>query len=444
VTASPSPKSNPSSLVHLGVDLMMNNKFLEASAMFKAHHERDNKIGLLHCYMSFIQAASSHGESDLKDALALIWAVEKRASSQKTALIEGKLICADCCFLGALVQIFSQKYVKAAWNMRKSFNFYTSAQKDLNTYTGSDRLQLLGWCDYGCGFFNLVLSFLPPSVMKVASWTGYGGDRDVGLALLHRSQQSSSFMAPFSCLLLLTYYVSIASYTGENEATYLGVSESLFSWASEHYPEGVLFLLMQSRSWRCKRDLVQAIVVAKQAIHNCSELPSVAVLFHFNTGWCSFFLLDWQQSAFYFDQLLHLEPSGAYQPPAGSGLKKHSDAEMKLIEEEKAAGRSKRMPPAKASALTFYACMVGINYLLLSMPHKARWYFGLVDGLADKKSSKPIDLYAKRKSAEFLSRTTGDRMEDALLDACELLLTWNGTSQVGGAHTIVSYAMNIV
>ena len=61
-----------------------------------------------------------------------------------------------------------------------------------------------------------------------------------------------------------------------------------------------------------------------------------SVLFHFNTGWCSFFLLDWQQSAFYFDQLLHMHPSGAYNPPASSGLKKHSAAELKLIEDEKA------------------------------------------------------------------------------------------------------------
>lgn len=407
---------------------MMQNKFHECSAFFSQAESRDNKIGLLHCYLNFIKAASSHSEHDLKEALKMIWEVDKRAAKSKHAPIEGKLVQADCHFLGALTQIIKSKYLKAALNMRKSLNFYQSAQKDLHTYTGPDRSQLLGWADYGNGGFNLVLSFLPPSIMSLAKWGGYGGDRELGLALLHRSQASRSFMSPISCLVLLTYYVSIASFTGEPEDTYLGVSESLFEWADAHYPDGVLFLMMKSRQWRCRRDLPKAIDVAKVAIARCAELPSVAVLGHFNTGFCSFFLLDWQQSAFYFDQLIHVHPSGAYQPPHGQP--KHTEREVQLIEEEKASGVSVRTPPAKASALTFYACICGINYLLMNMPHKGRWYLSLVAGLVDPKSEKPIDLFARRKAHEILARKVGDRVEDVLLDACELILTWNGTSQM--------------
>lgn len=464
----PAPSASPPiggsfEQVHLGVTLMNQNKFHECTAMFSQLAPRDLKMGLLHAYLSFVRAMSSHAESDLKDALALVWSLDKRADAQKTAPLEGKLIQADTHFLGAIVQLTSQKYIKAAWNLRKvskrattrdiresthitvlthhrrfhfafsplpslqSFNFYQSASKDLASYTGADRDQLAGWCDYGNGFFQLVLSFLPPSVMKVASWTGYGGDRDLGLSLLHRSQQSTSFMAPFSCLLLLTYYSSIASFTGEPEETYLALSEPLFDWAHERFPDGVMFLLMRSRAWRCRRDLLQAIDVAKQAIHNCSELPSVAVLFHFNTGFCSLFLLDWQQSAFYFDQLLHVTPSGEYEPPSDSQHVKHTAGELDLIASE---GRATRMPPAKASALTFYACLCGINYMLLEMPHKARWYLGLVDKLADSSSKKPIDLFARRRSAEMLARKHGDLPEDALLDVCEVIFTWNGSSQM--------------
>lgn len=408
--------------------MLNHNRFDDCKVFFAAHAERDNKMNLLHCYLSFVQAASSHAEGDLLDALTLIWGCEKKAAAQKN--VEGKLIQGDTHFLAALVQIIQQKYLKAALNMRKSFNYYHTAHKELQTYKGLDREELLGWSAFGNGFFNLVLSFLPPTVLTVAQWTGYGGDREAGLRLLHQSQSSSSFMAPFACLLLLAFYVNVPSLTGEPEDEYLDITTSLFDWALKRYPEGALFLVMQSRACRCKRDLDQAIQLAKRAIRNCRELPSIGQLLHWNTGWCTFFLLEWQQSAHYFDQLLHTTPSGAYIPPPG--FDKFSEEEKKMIESEEKDGDFVRMPPAKASARTFYACMCGINYLLLSHPHKARWYFSLVPSLMDNKSKKPIDLYAKRKAAEYLTRPPGqgDRKEDALLDACELLLTWNGASQM--------------
>ena len=108
--------------------------------------------------------------------------------------------------------------------------------------------------------------------------------------------------------------------------------------------------------------------------------------------------------------MLHAEPGGGYVPPAGEA--KVSAEEARLIAEEEAGPHFARLPPAQASALTFYALMVGINYMLLRRPHKARYYFALVPKLVKpgEKVSKPIDIYAKRKAAEFLAKKT-DRPE---------------------------------
>lgn len=75
------------------MDLLNQNRFLDATRLFVENADKDNKMSLLNCYMSFIQAASSHGEADLHGALALIWQVEKKASASKS--IEGKLIQAS-------------------------------------------------------------------------------------------------------------------------------------------------------------------------------------------------------------------------------------------------------------------------------------------------------------------------------------------------------------
>jgi hypothetical protein len=113
-----------------------------------------------------------------------------------------------------------------------------------------------------------------------------------------------------------------------------------------------------------------------------------------------------------------------------------------LIDAEEAEARAEdgngkqvlvRMPPARSSALTFYACLCGVNYMLLGAPHKARYYFGLVQSLCDPSSKKPLDVYARRKSADMLARRQGDSVEDALLDAGELMLTWNGAHQMPAA-----------
>jgi hypothetical protein len=75
--------------------------------------------------------------------------------------------------------------------------------------------------------FHLTLSLLPPTVLKVAEWVGYGGDRERAFEYLQQSQESTSFMAPFSCLLLLSYYLTISAFTGQEDPSFLPDSRKL-------------------------------------------------------------------------------------------------------------------------------------------------------------------------------------------------------------------------
>lgn len=134
------------------------------------------------------------------------------------------------------------------------------------------------------GSYNLLLSLLPPTVMKVAGWVGFSGDRELGLRLLHASQRSSSFMALFSCLLLLSFYNSIPAFTGEPEDTYAAQSSALSAWAESRYGRCCLYLLALSKAHRTRREMQQAIRVAKQAIVACRELPSVSVLLNWSAA----------------------------------------------------------------------------------------------------------------------------------------------------------------
>ena len=222
-------------------------------------------------------------------------------------------------------------------------------------------------------------------------------------------------------------------------------------WGHKNYPNGIFFALFESRYWRainettksqsalptcgqspalspvcthtpCLRALLcslQAIDVAKEAAPRSVEMPSAEILFHYQTAWCYFFCFDWQRSAEDFDKLLHSTLNGSYAPP---GAPKPAAAATKSQKE-----------PTQASAQGSYAYQVGLCYAMLDDWHKAAWYMESVPVWLKKAGGEPkeVDLYAKRKAAEFLERLKRRRAkEDVLLDVMELLNAWNGVGQM--------------
>ena len=164
---------------------------------------------------------------------------------------------------------------------------------------------------------------------------------------------------------------------------------------------------------------MQAIEVAKEAAPRSVEMPSAEILFHYQTAWCYFFCLDWQRSAEDFDKLLHSTLNGSYAPP---GAPKPATTPGKAQKE-----------PTQASAQGSYAYQCGLCYAMLEDWHKAAWYMESVPVWLKKAGGEPkeVDLYAKRKAAEFLDRLRKRRAkEDVLLDIMDLLNAWNGFSQM--------------
>jgi len=210
-----------------------------------------------------------------------------------TEFVVGTLVQADTHLLGAIIQLLQESTVKAAWNLRKSFKFYESVHSILTTsYSKPDKDALTGWSQFGMGLFSVIISLLPPTVITIASWIGFNGDRELGLSSLRSSISSPSFYSPYSCLFLLSFYVSISAFTGEETPSHLAHAASLLAGAEKEYPDSCFFQLMRSRLHRCRGELTQAIQVSEKAIEGVKELPSVAILFHYQSGWCAFFLLE--------------------------------------------------------------------------------------------------------------------------------------------------------
>ena len=456
-SAASSSSSSSFALAHEAVRLVMTNRFHDAAAFFELHRD-DPRVSLLSSFMAYLNAISSHAEDDLNEGLRSVWASEANArkhlvsSPQLAESIEGELIQADSHMLASMIQFVQQSWLKVAWNIRKSFNFYTHVEERLQQaeeggqLSGVQLAERKGWMQFGVGMFQLMLSLLPPSVMKMAEWVGYAGDRERAFEYLHQSQQSPSFMAPFSALLLLSYYLTISTFTGQEDPAYLSRARTLLDWAAVHYPNGAFFALMESRYFRTRVEPRRAIEAAQAGLLRIRELPSISIMFHYQSGWCALFLLEWAESARYFDALLHSQLGGEYGPPA-TAKKAELQGKAEGEEEEKQTGdvavdqgraavnghqdeeeeEELSIPPTKASAQALYAYQCGLCYAMQGDLDRARWYLQGVPGWLTAKN-KNIDLFAVHKAHEMLHRPQLREAELAL-DVIELLHCWNGLIQ---------------
>eukprot|EP00455_Lapot_gusevi_P016371 TRINITY_DN1843_c0_g1_i1.p1 TRINITY_DN1843_c0_g1~~TRINITY_DN1843_c0_g1_i1.p1 ORF type:complete len:566 (+),score=205.73 TRINITY_DN1843_c0_g1_i1:62-1699(+) len=294
-----------------GVRLLFTNSFIRAEELFSNPSEDSDKprMALLHAQTSFIRAAATFGDALLDDALAKIWAAEAVGKAARN--VSGQIIQADAHLLGSMVQFIQGSYVKAGWNLRKSWKFYESAKKALESYEGEDREELVCGCQFGVGFFNLFISMLPSTVMRIAEFVGFSGDRQYALEQLRAAVTSDRSMSPFSAMMLLSYLCGIAGFTGEQNEEYLQEGERLLEWADQRFPRSIFFAWMRIRYLRTRGRLDEAIQQCRIAVEECRDLPVLNILTYYHHGWCAFVAGYFQEGAEAFGQLLNDESSGA-------------------------------------------------------------------------------------------------------------------------------------
>ena len=167
--------------------------------------------------------------------------------------------------------------------------------------------------------------------------------------------------------------------------------------------------------------VVQAIEVAQAGLKRIKEMPSVAVMYQYQCGWCGLFALDWQLCGRYFDALLHSKLGGDYTHPADSP---RAAPALQEAEEDDVV-----IPPTRASAQSLYAYLCGIAYGMAGDIDRAEWYLRSTPSWLTPQQ-KPIDLFAVRRSQQVLSRLPHMRREELTVDVMELIVCWNGLVQL--------------
>ncbi len=118
----------------------------------------------------------------------------------------------------------AKSYLKAAWDGRKSFDYFSDAAR-LAPYDYDAKL--------GMGIFHYVTSFLPKTFRYLVSILGISGDADQGIREMRLAREKSTYSKTEA-----TYYLSQLLPWSTGDFT---ESESLIGELQKQYPENTLF-----------------------------------------------------------------------------------------------------------------------------------------------------------------------------------------------------------
>ncbi|XP_021705414.1 tetratricopeptide repeat protein 39C [Aedes aegypti] len=166
--------------------------------------------------------------------------------------------------------------------------------EDITQIKPEDVRRLMGAVSFGYGVFQLSISLLPPSLLKLISFLGFEGDRSMGVACLMHSRSSVDMRAPLSTLALLWYYTIVTPFfalDGSNLKFEICSAQELIEESTE-FSKSSLFLFFRGRVERLKSNIKEAIQAYEFAYRSSAQREIKLLCLH-EIGWCRLIQLDY-------------------------------------------------------------------------------------------------------------------------------------------------------
>lgn len=194
-------------------------------------------------------------------------------------------------------------FVWGAFKIRRSYqNYKTCLEMVVSQHCSSRRAvemtDLEAGIHFGIGGFNLVLSLLPPIIIKLLEWVGFSGDRLLGLSHLQKGSRCRSLRSPLCSLLLLGYHTWIIQYLGNGDGD-VDSSEEILQPLLTTFPKGALFLFFDGRIKHSRGRLDEAISRYKHSLTVQSDIKQFHHFFYWELMWCYAYKGDWVQAYCY-------------------------------------------------------------------------------------------------------------------------------------------------
>ncbi|KAF5280249.1 hypothetical protein FQA39_LY18072 [Lamprigera yunnana] len=179
-----------------------------------------------------------------------------------------------------------------------SFNFFLSEKQKSENIDKETIKRLMGAISFGYGLFHLGVSLLPPSLLKIINFLGFGGNRNLGIANLMYAREGADMRAPLATLALLWYHTIVRPFygiDGRNVQAGVNAATQLLIESQMEYENSALFLFFKGRVHRLNSDICEALKAFQASVDNSTH-REVKILSLHEVGWCHLLQLDYSSA----------------------------------------------------------------------------------------------------------------------------------------------------
>lgn len=163
----------------------------------------------------------------------------------------------------------------------------------------SDDDRLRGGVYFGYGLMNVIVSLIPPKLMKLANLFGFHGSRKVGLQALEYACHSQDMKAPIARLSLLWYHTIVRPFfalDGEQEDAGAEEALRLLKEAETQYPDSAFFLYFRGKIHYLRSQLDEALDAYSYAASLSRDQREIEHICLFEKGWIHYLKLQYSDA----------------------------------------------------------------------------------------------------------------------------------------------------
>lgn len=203
----------------------------------------------------------------------------------------------------------AESVLELADNSKKNANSKeSSSSKESQSSVLSHEVieRLLGSVSVGYGAFQLMISLIPPKILKIIEFLGFDGDREVGLKALQFASQTKDMKAPLASLGVIWYHTVIRPFFAlDGNSVDAGVEDALIviERCEKLYPNSSLFLFFKARAQRLQCKLGEALDTYRTALTSCQGQREMELICFHEIGWLEMMKLNYEGCCTCFSRL---------------------------------------------------------------------------------------------------------------------------------------------
>jgi hypothetical protein len=239
-----------------------------------------------------------------------------------------ELVYAESYLLKALLCIIHDEsivsFLREGLHVRSSYNTYKALQKYLNhvrneAMLGKD-ISSCGLDDHftsgvslGVGLFNLMISLLPNSVMKLVEFIGFTSDRAFGMETLEAvggweeydglapsempplQEPNEGLRRQFCDMALMMYHIILSKLIPLSDVNE-ELSDRILAYSLKLYPDGVFFLFFSGRQLGARGQLSEAKSQYQKAIDTQKDWKQLQHMCFWELGLINLLQQNWQEA----------------------------------------------------------------------------------------------------------------------------------------------------